>query len=391
MIYINSVHESAPTKADQAKEIEKKVKETEAKPMDENATYMEAAFQICIENQRNYNNLMMAIGLDELTYLDREGKEKVYTESGISDFFNKVAAIIQSVWAKIKGMWRTFTTSITSMIKKDEDFINKYASAMEAGSKTMKDKTSEETHAGYKFDGSLNYSGAGSKLTAYVSGIRSKLAESGLLTEADDETKEENNEEKKEEDSSSNNESKEENKSNSSSSSDGESGAAFVAGFRKALCSSATGNGNTFSDECLEHLRGAKVENIFTGFTFDEVKQEILSSNQYTESNNKDFTATENIISAELKKIKELQSSSSGDLNKQVTAVVKNITDANTALTQANAATISALKARYTQAKTIAKRWIVVGKGKNDKEPNKVAADESAVLNGNLLSNLTIM
>lgn len=365
MLYINSIHEACKSKStpeEKDKEIEKKVKETEPKPVKEGLTYMEAGYQICIENQRNWNNIMMAVGLDELSYLDKEGKAKVYTESGIADFFGKIAAVVQSIWAKIKGLWRKFTTAIAAMFKGDEDFINKYGSVMEDGASMASTKLSGEDHSGYKFDGSLDYSGAGSMLTSYIGSISSRLHEAGFLTEAD-------------------------NSSEKPSADDN-----FVKTFRQKICSGCSGSSDTFSDDCLEKLRGAKVKNIFTDFNFAQIKQEILEAKANNEANSKAYKETESVITAELKKIESLKSSSnSGDLNNKVSGVMKTISDSNSALTIANSATISALKAKYAQAKTIAKRWVVIGKGKNDKEPNKVAADESAITPGNLLENLGII
>jgi len=74
----------------------------------------------------NYNSIMMAIGITEASYLERTGREFVYTEGVLGDFLGKIKSFLKKIWEKIKGLFKRFTLMIDKYSMEDKAFVKKY-------------------------------------------------------------------------------------------------------------------------------------------------------------------------------------------------------------------------------------------------------------------------
>lgn len=108
--------------------------------------FAEAALNIVVEGEENYNRIMQAVGIDEYNYFEENGVEMVYEAADIKGFFGKIKAFFVNLLQKIKGLIKKFISLFDSYTKSDKDFVNKYRKHL----LTVNMKDFE--YKGYKFD-----------------------------------------------------------------------------------------------------------------------------------------------------------------------------------------------------------------------------------------------
>ena len=108
--------------------------------------FAEAALNIVVEGEENYNRIMQAVGIDEYNYFEENGVEMVYEAADIKGFFGKIKAFFVNLLQKIKGLVKKFIALFDSYTKSDKDFVNKFRRHLV--SVNMKDFE----YKGYKFD-----------------------------------------------------------------------------------------------------------------------------------------------------------------------------------------------------------------------------------------------
>ena len=110
---------------------------------EENA--VDSAYRIVAENTANWNSIMEAIGVDELSIYESTGSEVVYEAGTISGIFEKIKEFFKKLLEKIKGLFNKFMTVINSWTMSDKDFIKKYKRDI------ISAKTKDFSFKGYKF------------------------------------------------------------------------------------------------------------------------------------------------------------------------------------------------------------------------------------------------
>ena len=110
---------------------------------EENA--VDSAYRIVAENAANWNSIMEAIGVDELSIYESAGSEVVYEAGTISGIFEKIKEFFKKLLEKIKGLFNKFMTVINSWTMSDKEFINKYRKDI------ISAKTKDFSFKGYKF------------------------------------------------------------------------------------------------------------------------------------------------------------------------------------------------------------------------------------------------
>jgi len=112
------------------------------------ATFEEMALNLVAENESNYNTIMKAIALDELAYLEENGQEIVYEAGGVSGVLGKIKEFFKKVIEKIRQILHTFITAISSFIRDDRSFVDKYKKEFSTKWSQVK---SDFGFKGYKF------------------------------------------------------------------------------------------------------------------------------------------------------------------------------------------------------------------------------------------------
>lgn len=90
---------------------------------------MEASLQHVLESEINWNNLMRAVAIKELSVLESTGIQMVYEAADTKGFLNKVKEFFRNIIAKIKGLFQSFVAHLDKWFKNDEAFIKKYQEA----------------------------------------------------------------------------------------------------------------------------------------------------------------------------------------------------------------------------------------------------------------------
>lgn len=94
----------------------------------------EAAMNVVLETEMNYNNIMSAIAIDELYVLESTGVEAVYEATGdgrLSKFFGAIKKLILNIWEKIKGIFAKFLNTLKVKTTSDKDFVKKFGKQMD--------------------------------------------------------------------------------------------------------------------------------------------------------------------------------------------------------------------------------------------------------------------
>lgn len=91
---------------------------------------IKGATAIIVENERNFSELMKAVGIDELRYFEESGTEIIYESSRIKGLFTKIKEYFRTAFEKIKGLFKKMMALIDSWIKNDQDFVKKYRNTL---------------------------------------------------------------------------------------------------------------------------------------------------------------------------------------------------------------------------------------------------------------------
>lgn len=105
----------------------------------------ECAMNIVVESEMNWNSLMRAVAVNELSCLEETGEELIYEASTGGGFLSKVKEFFVNLLAKIKGLFKKFFALIQSYTASDKDFVKKYRATL------TKINTRDFSYKGYKF------------------------------------------------------------------------------------------------------------------------------------------------------------------------------------------------------------------------------------------------
>lgn len=87
--------------------------------------FHEAAVNSAAEMEYNYNSIMEAIAIEELTSL-KDNKKVQVAKDTLKHFWERVKKFFENAWAKVKGLYDKFIIFIEAHIKKTDAFFNKY-------------------------------------------------------------------------------------------------------------------------------------------------------------------------------------------------------------------------------------------------------------------------
>ena len=116
---------------------------------DESMSFMEMGAQTLEESTNDWNSMMRAIALTELSYVAETGEELIYEAVDFMAIKDKVVSWFKKLWAKIQGIARTAMAKFKSFGKDDEGFISKYKEYFSKGYNNIPDGFSFK---GYKFN-----------------------------------------------------------------------------------------------------------------------------------------------------------------------------------------------------------------------------------------------
>lgn len=124
---------------------------------DESMSFMEMGAITLEESTNDWNSMMRAIALTELSYVVETGQELIYEAVDFGAIKDKVVKWFKDLWAKIQGIARTAMAKFASLGKNDEAFLSKYTQYFSEGYKKIPDGFSFK---GYKFNDSIIDKGA---------------------------------------------------------------------------------------------------------------------------------------------------------------------------------------------------------------------------------------
>ena len=106
----------------------------------------EGALMHVYENECNYNAIMKAVGLSEMSYYQETGRELFLNEAGaFSGFIDKVKAFFRKVIEKIKSIFKKFIAAIDQYRLDNKQFVKKYSAQI------LRKDLSNFEFEGYKF------------------------------------------------------------------------------------------------------------------------------------------------------------------------------------------------------------------------------------------------
>lgn len=117
-------------------------------PVLESANFAAMSLEAVAESEANYNKIMEAIGISELSYFEANGQEIVYEAGGLAGFLQKAKEFFKNLWEKIKGIFHKFFAWLASLTKDSKAFAKKYGA--EARKKWV-DLDDSFSVKGYKF------------------------------------------------------------------------------------------------------------------------------------------------------------------------------------------------------------------------------------------------
>lgn len=104
-----------------------------------------ACYKIALENEQNYNAIMMAMLTQEYNVLESTGSVMVYEASTLKNFYENVKKQIQRFWAKVKGVFKKVMDKLSSIVLSNKAFVKKYRTA------GLKMPEKEKEFTGYMF------------------------------------------------------------------------------------------------------------------------------------------------------------------------------------------------------------------------------------------------
>lgn len=135
---------------------------------------LKGAMGIIVENEQNYNEMMKAVGLDELRYFEENGTEVIYEGGRAKAFFTKLREFFKKVYQKIKDLFMKFMGMLDKVIKNDKDFVKKYTKLL------LNTKTSGFEFKGFRFTlDATNVNAVEKRIDAYMK--RQKLTRESAM------------------------------------------------------------------------------------------------------------------------------------------------------------------------------------------------------------------
>lgn len=110
--------------------------------------FMEGTLEALVENEKNWNSLMEATGINELKWYIENGTEMPYNEAAGQSYYESAKTWFKKVWAKIQSLFKRFFAVFNKMVMKDKDFAKKYQKDL------IQVNTKDFEYKGFKF--SLN-------------------------------------------------------------------------------------------------------------------------------------------------------------------------------------------------------------------------------------------
>lgn len=121
------------------------LEDVDAVDMPDYLSIEECAMNIVVESEMNWNSLMRAVAVTELSCLEETGEELIYEASTGGGFLSKVKEFFVNLLAKIKGLFKKFFALIQSYTATDKDFVKKYRADL------TKINTRDFSYKGYEF------------------------------------------------------------------------------------------------------------------------------------------------------------------------------------------------------------------------------------------------
>lgn len=130
--------------------------------------FMEASYIIAYEAESNYNSIMKAMGLNEISIYESTGVEMVYEASSAAGFLGKVKEFFVNLLKKIEGLFKRFFALLDGFVKSDKDFVKKYERTIGTVN------TSGFKYKGYKFNlNAVNIGGGDSAIQSLINSKKS--------------------------------------------------------------------------------------------------------------------------------------------------------------------------------------------------------------------------
>jgi len=85
----------------------------------------ESFSQMALENERNFNNIMMSVMVQEATYYAQYGQEMVYEGDTLKNFWKSIKDFFKKAWEKIKSIFSKVVAWISSVIRSDKAYLDK--------------------------------------------------------------------------------------------------------------------------------------------------------------------------------------------------------------------------------------------------------------------------
>lgn len=119
---------------------------------------------IITENEENFNEMMKAVGFDELRYFEETGREMIYEGDRAKSFFAKLRAFFTKVYQKIKELFQKFMGLLDRATRSDKAFVKKYNKLL------LNTSTKGFEFKGFKFTlNAVTVAGVDSAIDAYMS------------------------------------------------------------------------------------------------------------------------------------------------------------------------------------------------------------------------------
>lgn len=101
---------------------------------------LEACFEAMLQNEQNFNNIMMSIANEEMRYFVENGTDIVYEqeEGRVKKIINTILAFLDSAWTKIKSIFSKVLTTIDSWVSSDKRFVATHKDAIMSKAASIK-------------------------------------------------------------------------------------------------------------------------------------------------------------------------------------------------------------------------------------------------------------
>jgi hypothetical protein len=113
---------------------------------------VEESYRIYAESERNFSNLMMAVGLSELRSYQESGIDYIHEAPDIRAFWEKVKTFFKTLKDKIWAVVKNFIARIQVRFQNGAKFVAKYSTQIKNGFKKLQNKNEDLKIKGYKFE-----------------------------------------------------------------------------------------------------------------------------------------------------------------------------------------------------------------------------------------------